>query len=141
MTTPFTTSRLIPASPGAVFAAFEPERLARWWGPAGFTNTFHRCEVETAGRWEYDMHGPDGATFGNESRFREVTPPTRVVIEHLSNPVYILEIDLAPADDGGGTAVSWCQTFDKPAVARNIARIVVPANEENLDRLTAEVLG
>lgn len=140
MTTPFTTSRLIPAPPEAVFAAFEPERLARWWGPAGFTNTFHRCELEAGGQWDYEMHGPDGATFRNESRFREVTPPTRVVIEHLSNPVYILEIDLAPAD-AGGTDVSWCQTFDKPAVALNIARIVVPANEENLDRLTAEVLG
>jgi hypothetical protein len=36
--------------------------------------------------------------------------------------------------------VTWEQEFEKPDVARGIAHIVVPANEQNLDRLTAEVL-
>lgn len=39
----------IPAPVEQVFAAFsDPERLARWWGPAGFTNTFSRLEL----KWE-----------------------------------------------------------------------------------------
>ena len=38
----FKTSREIAAWVSGVFAAISaPERLARWWGPAGFTNTFH----------------------------------------------------------------------------------------------------
>lgn len=38
----FKTSREIAAWVSDVFAAISaPERLARWWGPAGFTNTFH----------------------------------------------------------------------------------------------------
>lgn len=38
--TTFNTSLEIPATPEQVFAAIRhPERLARWWGPAGFTNS------------------------------------------------------------------------------------------------------
>jgi hypothetical protein len=36
--------------------------------------------------------------------------------------------------------VSWSQAFEKSEVARRIEHIVVPANEQNLDRLSAEVL-
>src|SRR5688500_4970526 len=50
--TPFRTSREIPASPEQVFAAFtDAQRLARWWGPAGFTNTFMVCDFTSGGRW------------------------------------------------------------------------------------------
>jgi uncharacterized protein YndB with AHSA1/START domain len=52
--TTFRSSREIPASPDEIFAAFtDPQRLARWWGPAGFTNTFHVCEFQRGGRWEF----------------------------------------------------------------------------------------
>ncbi len=50
----FQTSREIPAPIDEVFAAIAtPARLARWWGPAGFTNTFHVCEVKKGGRWSF----------------------------------------------------------------------------------------
>jgi uncharacterized protein YndB with AHSA1/START domain len=42
--TTFKTSRKISATVEQVFAAFQPERLARWWGPAGLANTFSICE-------------------------------------------------------------------------------------------------
>ena len=35
------TERLLSATPHETFAAFQqPDLLARWWGPNGFTNTF-----------------------------------------------------------------------------------------------------
>ncbi len=40
-----------------------------------------------------------------------------------------------------GTTVSWAQTFDSADVASRIEHIVVPANEQNLDRLSDEVMG
>ena len=136
----FTTSRNIPAPPSIVFAAFtNPERLARWWGPDGFTNTFHTFEFETGGRWIYTMHSPNGGNPENESAFELVEPPRKVVIRHTSQPLYRLTIELEPSD--AGTVVSWSQMFDDAAVAERIAKIVVPANEQNLDRLTTEVLG
>lgn len=136
--TSFQTSREIPASPDEVFAAIsDPERLARWWGPAGFTNTFSVCELEPGGRWSYVMHGPNGANYPNESVFEEVAP-RKVVVRHVSGPQYRLTITLAPSPVG--TTVSWVQTFDREDVASRISHIVFPANEENLDRLSAEVL-
>lgn len=36
--------------------------------------------------------------------------------------------------------VSWLQEFDDAEVAKRIAKIVVPANEQNLDKLAAELL-
>jgi len=137
--TTFSTSREIPATVQEVFAAFsDPERLARWWGPAGFTNTFKICEFKTGGRWSYTMHGPNGGNYPNESVFAEIESPTKIVIEHVSGPQYRLTIGLASSP--AGTLVSWSQAFEKSDVARRIEHIVVPANEQNLDRLTAEVL-
>jgi uncharacterized protein YndB with AHSA1/START domain len=136
----FRTSREIPADPARVFAAFtDPARLAAWWGPAGFTNTFETCEFRTGGRWRFVMHGPDGKGYRNESTFREIEPGKRVVIEHVSHPHYVLAIDLEPTASGG-TRVHWEQTFENPKAEAGLAPIVVPANEQNLDRLSAEVL-
>ncbi len=138
--TPFRTSREIPADIEAVFDAIRhPERLARWWGPAGFTNTFDFCDFKPGGAWSYVMHGPDGKDYRSESVFQEIEPPRKLVIRHVSKPMYLLTLLLEPVD-GGGTRVHWEQAFDNPKVAEGIAPIVVPANEQNLDRLTAEVL-
>ncbi len=121
-----------------VFAAFDPERLARWWGPAGFTNTFQVCEFKPGGRWSFIMHGPDGANYPNECVFAVIEPPRKVVIHHVVEPKFHLTIKLAPTAEG--TTVFWAQAFEDSEVARRVEPIVVPANEQNLDRLTAEVL-
>ena len=136
----FSTSREIPATVEEVFAAFsDPERLAIWWGPDGFTNTFHIFEFETGGTWSYTMHSPHGGSPANESIFELVDPLRKVVIRHTSQPLYRLTIEFTPSDVG--TTVSWSQDFDDAEVAARIEKIVVPANEQNLDRLKAEVLG
>lgn len=137
---PFSHSRTIAAPVETVFAAFaDPQRLARWWGPAGFRNTFKTCEFKTGGRWSFVMHGPDGKDYPNESVFAEVQAPTRVVVAHDSLPHYRLTITLTPSGDG--TLVTWVQAFADEKVAKAIEPIVVPANEQNLERLVAEVLG
>lgn len=138
--TAFNTSREIPAPPEQVFAAFsDPERMARWWGPAGFTNTFHVREFKAGGRWSYVMHGPEGrGNYKNESVFEEIVPPEKIVIRHVSEPKYRLTVLLTPS--GSGTTVSWSQEFESAEMAGRIKHVVVPANEQNLDRLSAEVL-
>jgi uncharacterized protein YndB with AHSA1/START domain len=136
--TAFKTSRKISATVEQVFAAFQPERLARWWGPAGFTNTFSICEFKNGGRWSFTMHGPDGRNYPNANVFAEIEAPMKVVIQHTSEPKYRLTITLEPSAEG--TVVFWAQVFESSEVARRIEHIVVPANEQNLERLSAEVL-
>jgi uncharacterized protein YndB with AHSA1/START domain len=135
----FETSREIPAAVEEVFAAISnPERLARWWGPAGFTNTFVICEFKPDGRWSFIMHGPNGHDYPNENLFTEIDPPRKVVIKHVMEPLFSLTITLTPS--AVGTVVSWSQALESAEVASRIEHIIVPANEQNLDRLTGEVL-
>lgn len=136
--TPFSTSRDIAASSEEVFAAFsDPVRLARWWGPNGFTNTFSVFEFKPGGRWSNTMHSPNGGSPQNESIFETIEPHRKIVIRHISQPLYRLTIELTPSD--AGSTVSWFQEFDDAEIARRIEKIVRRANEQNLDRLAAEV--
>ena len=136
--TTFTASLEIPAAPEQVFAAIrDPQRLARWWGPAGFTNTFSICDFQNGGRWSLTMHGPDGKNYPSENVFAEIEPSRKVVVEHASEPKYRLIITLTPSP--AGTVVSWSQTFESADVARRIEHIVVPANRQNLERLADEI--
>ncbi len=135
----FCTSREIAATPEQVFAAIsDPQRLARWWGPAGFTNTFSACEFKNGGRWSFVMHGPDGHNYPNECVFADIDSPRRVVIQHVVEPLFRLTILLSST--AAGTLVAWSQAFDSSDIASRIEHIVVPANEQNLDRLSVEVL-
>lgn len=137
--TVFNTSRKIPTPIEQVFAAIShSERLSRWWGPAGFTNTFSVCEFKNGGRWSYIMHGPDGRDYPNENVFVEIESPRKVVIEHMSLPKYRLTIILDPSMEE--TIVSWSQEFENEKFANGMRQFLGTANEQNLDRLSAEVL-
>ena len=115
------TTRLLDAPPERVFRAFsEAEHLAQWWGPNGFTNTFHEFDLRTGATWRYTMHGPNRADYPNESAFVEVLRGQRIVIDHVSGPRFQLTITLA-------------------SEAGKIRALAVPANEQNLDRLQARL--
>lgn len=137
----FDHSRKIAAPPQEVFAAFaDGKRLARWWGPDGFTNTFATFEFKPGGKWSFTMHGPDGKNYPNEMVVKIVEPPRTIVFHHVCAPLFLLTTTLEPTADGG-TVVHWKQEFEDPEFARRMAHILIPANEQNLDRLAAEVLG
>lgn len=131
-------SKLIAATPEKVFAALSaPERIARWWGPAGFRNTIHRFEFVPGGLWLLTMHGPDGKDYPNESRFTRIEPGRLFEIEHFSGHHFLLTLALtAQATD---TLLHWRQTFDSVEHYQRIAAFVATANEQNLERLAQEV--
>lgn len=136
--TSFHHQRLLPAAPAQVFAAIaDPARLARWWGPAGFRNSFQQFDFRVGGRWQFTMHGPDGTDYPNESEFLHIAPEL-VKLRHVCAPFFELSIELQPR--GQGTLVDWLQVFDDPQVAAAVRSIVEPANEQNLDRLAAELV-
>jgi uncharacterized protein YndB with AHSA1/START domain len=130
--------RLLDAPPERVYRAWvEPVRLARWWGPKGFTNDFEVCEPKPSGRWKFVMVSPDGARFPNESVFVELVPGQKVVIDHVVPPRFRLIAQFEA--EGAGTRISWRQIFESKEVCDQVKGIAVPANEENFDRLAAEL--
>lgn len=135
----FVHTRLIDASPERLFAAIsDPARLARWWGPKGFSNTFETFEFAPGGTWSFTMHGPDGTEYPNESVFVEIVPSRLVSIEHLSETHHFM-LTISLQSKGSGTLVRWQQVFDTAEETNAGAHIVIEANEQNLDRLAAEV--
>ncbi|MCB9882104.1 MAG: SRPBCC domain-containing protein [Planctomycetes bacterium] len=133
------TSRILSATPERVYEAFcDPQRLARWWGPHGFTNTFHAFDFRPGGLWSFTMHGPDGKDFPNESAFVELEDARRVVIEHRSNPRFVAMFEFLPVTEG--TQIVFRQVFESREMRDRIAQFVGDANEQNLDRL-AKLLG
>jgi uncharacterized protein YndB with AHSA1/START domain len=133
-----TRHKFMDASPAEVFAAMsQPARIAKWWGPAGFTNTIHRYEFTPGGSWLLTMHGPDGKDYPNESRFTRIVPDQLFEIEHLGDHHFLLTLELRP--QGQGTDVLWRQTFGTVEHYARVAEFVAVANEQNLERLAAEV--
>lgn len=133
-----TRSMFVNATATQIFAAMsDPNRVARWWGPDGFTSTIHQFDFQPGGTWRLTMHGPDGTDYPNESRFIRLAPAEVFEIEHLSGHHFILSIELRPS--GAGTEVHWRQTFDSVEHYERIASFVAGANEQNLRRLAAEV--
>ena len=82
------------------------------------------------------MHGPDGKNYPNESVFLEVSPE-KIVIRHINAPNFTLTVTLKGV--GNQTDLHWHQAFDDPQVAASIEHIIVPANEQNLNRLHASL--
>lgn len=136
----FRHTRELPAAPAAVFDAFQdPARLARWWGPAGFTNTFHTFEFTPGGAWCFTMHGPNGKDYPNESQFVEIVPNALVRVKHVNLPHYDLSITLESS--ANGTRLTWVGVFENQAFAESMRDFLQTANEQNLDRLARELGG
>jgi len=134
----FRHSREIPATPESVFDAIkDPVRLARWWGPDGFKNTFHTFEFRQGGSWLFTMHGPDGTDYPNQSEFLEIVPNSMVRIKHVNLPHFELSISLEPGPKG--THLSWVGVFENHEFAENARQFLETANEQNLNRLELEI--
>ncbi len=133
------TQRLLNAAPAAVFDAIrDPQRLARWWGPAGFSNRFESFDFRVGGRWVFVMRGPDGTEYPNTCEFEAIETDRQVVIAHVVAPLFTLTLTLdAQGPQGTQTLIDWKQTFESAEMAQRLRAIVEPANEQNLDRLEA----
>lgn len=71
--------RVLPQPPDRVFAAFvEPETLAEWWGPVGFTSPSVELDVRAGGQYRIGMQPPHADLFHLRGEFREVDPPRRL---------------------------------------------------------------
>jgi uncharacterized protein YndB with AHSA1/START domain len=60
----------------------EPQHLAQWWGPNGFSITTYEINFKPKGIWRFTMHGPDGRDYKNRVNYIEIVPLKRLVYAH-----------------------------------------------------------
>jgi uncharacterized protein YndB with AHSA1/START domain len=71
--------RVLPAAPSIVFGAFiDPNELAKWWGPEGFTTPSLEFDARVGESYRIEMQPPEGDPFYLSGEFREVDPPARL---------------------------------------------------------------
>ena len=72
-------TRVLPAPRTLVFRSHaEPDLLAQWWGPTGFSAPSIEVDLRVGGRYRIAMQPPNGLLFHLSGEFLEVDPPTRL---------------------------------------------------------------
>ena len=134
----FFNQRVLPFNREQVWDAWtNPQRLERWWGPWGFSNAFAEFDLRPGGYWRFVMRGPDGREYPNESRFAEIIAGERIVFDHLSGHVF--RVTASFEDHEHGTLLSFRMEFVDAKDWQRCSAFVPEKNEENLDKLEAEL--
>lgn len=118
--------RIFDAPRELVFKCWsEPEHLARWIGPKGFSSTTLACELYEGGSYRMHMRGPDGQDHWQQGVFREIVPPERIVRTYCwtdadgrpTSPETLLTVTFA--DLGGRTKLTLHQAIFESITARD----------------------
>ncbi len=114
-------TRILRAPIELVWEAWtNPDSIANWWGPNGFTNSIHKMDVTPGGEWRLTMQGPDGKRYPNKSEFIEIVRPKKIVFQHY-NPHYLAKIDFKP--EGSETLMEWTMVFETPELFDTVVRV------------------
>jgi len=116
----------------------QAENLQQWWGPEGFSNTFHAFDFRNGGKWLFTMHGPDGKGYENEIVFETIKENEMILLHHVSKPEYKAEFRFtAPAKQS--SSLLWKMIFTEEKAYAALKDIVTEKNKENLNRLETVV--
>jgi uncharacterized protein YndB with AHSA1/START domain len=87
----------------------DPEHVAWWYGPRGFTVTTESMDVRPGGSWKFVMHGPGGWEHENHLVYSVVEPPSRLC---FSNKDPKFDVEITFEDVGGKTLLTYRTIFD-----------------------------
>ncbi|MHA2100232.1 MAG: SRPBCC family protein [Candidatus Kariarchaeaceae archaeon] len=74
-------TRIFNSTPETIFKMWtDPEHVAKWWGPKGFTVPDCKIDLQPGGKIVLTMKGPDGSTRPNEMIIKELDPPNKLVL-------------------------------------------------------------
>lgn len=133
------TIRVVKARRPLVFKAWsDPEHLKRWWGPHGFTNTFHVFDFREGGKWTFTMHGPEKGNYPNDCTFLKIREPELISWERQSKPLFEVEVRFVVLSSSE-TQVIFKQIFQTAGECEKLRKYVPEKNEENMDRLEEEL--
>jgi len=135
--------RVFKASPERVFKAWtDPAVLVTWWGPAGFTTREFEFDLRSGGKWRTVLHAPDGRAHPVSGVYREIRPPTRLVItwaweEADGRRGHETEVEVTFAPTGDGTHMRLVQRLFQSAAARDNHRHGWTQSFDKLERVFA----
>ena len=114
-------TRVIDAPRRLVFKAWtEPEQVARWWGPKGFTTTFCDMDIRPGGQFRFCMRSPTGTDHWKRGVYREVVAPERIIFtfaweDAAGNPGHELLTTVTFAEQGRKTKLTLNQAVFETA--------------------------
>lgn len=123
-------TRVYDAPVSAVWDAWtDPDQVAQWWGPRGFTLTSHSKDLRAGGTWRYTMHGPDGVDYPNVTQYLEVEPQRRLVYDHggSDDTPPLFRVTVTFAESNGRTTMDMVSTLPTPERATEMARFIKKA--------------
>jgi uncharacterized protein YndB with AHSA1/START domain len=137
-------TRVLDAARELVFDAWtDPQHIAQWWGPNGFTNTIHEMDVRPGGVWRFVMHGPDGVDYNNKVVYIEIARPERLVYSHGGDddePAFHVTVTFA--EQGGKTLVTLRSVFATAAERDETLKFgAVEGGNQTLQRLERHLAG
>lgn len=78
---PFIISRIFDAPHQLLFDCFtKPEHMQKWWGPKGVKIVKASMNLRPGGTYHYGMQANDGPVMWGRQVYREITPPSRIVL-------------------------------------------------------------
>jgi uncharacterized protein YndB with AHSA1/START domain len=78
-------TRVFDAPRHLVFRVWtQPEHLARWWGPKGFTLVACAMDVRPGGTWFRRMRSLEGTEYVKRGVYREIVAPERLVFTYVN---------------------------------------------------------
>jgi uncharacterized protein YndB with AHSA1/START domain len=77
----FVLSRVLDAPRELVWKCFtDPEHMKHWWGPKGVKVVVSDMDLRPGGTYHYGMQVPDGSVMWGRFVYREVAPPSKLVL-------------------------------------------------------------
>lgn len=132
-------TRVFDAPRALVFKMWtDPQHVARWFGPNGFTLTNYEMDVRPGGVWRFVMHGPDGRDYQNKVVYVEIAEPERLVYRHVAPP---FQMTVTFEEQGNQTHLTARMLFESAALRDKVIEEsgAVEGLKQTLGRLAEHV--
>jgi len=107
----------------------DPDQIAQWWGPRGFTTTTHSKDLRPGGSWIYTMHGPDGTDYPNRADYLEVEVFAKLVYDHgvSEDQPPFFRVTVLFSESKGKTKMEMSMTLPTPEAVEETRKFIKQA--------------
>jgi uncharacterized protein YndB with AHSA1/START domain len=134
--------RVLPAARPVIFAGLtDPDELAKWWGPDGFTIPNLDFLPRVGAGYRIEMQPPEGDPFSLTGQFRAYEPPLRLAFTFVWEDPHPDDVEtlvtLSVRDLGRSSEVALAQGPFATAARRDLHRDGWADSFDKLERLVA----